>query len=316
MAIYVSWLVDCARAAAAGTGKQVIVSPGWDSRGHGGMRVVEGVVGHHTGTPESAPGDYPSLNVVQNGRSDLAGPLSNFGLGRSGNIYVIAAGLCYHAGASAYAGFVDLNDEFLGIEAEDSGDGVWNDAQLFMYPRLVRACLDYMRRGVDRYASHRTVATPAGRKNDPWGITDDWMRQRAASAWDSNQQGDDVAFTDQITVAAPGNRGYTETGEAAKFIGDTYFWASDTLKTLAGTVVPVLTTLASAVTSGGLDKDALMAALSEATRAGTEQAVSNTLLPAVQRLEDALAKDDVATAKAVVAALGAQLRAAAPISEV
>lgn len=181
MAIYIPWLVDAARAAVAGTGKQVIVSPGWETRGHGGMRVVEGVVGHHTATPESAPGDYPTLGVVRDGRAGLAGPLSCYGLGRSGNVYVIAAGLCYHAGASAYAGFVDLNDEFIGIEAEDSGDGVWNPEQLFMYPRLVRACLDYMHRGVDRYASHRTVAVPAGRKNDPWGISDDWMRQQAAA---------------------------------------------------------------------------------------------------------------------------------------
>lgn len=189
MAIWVPWLVDAARQAVAGTGKQVIVSPGWQSRGHGGLRVVEVVVGHHTATPESAPGDYPSLAVVRDGRAGLAGPLAQYGLGRSGNVYVIAAGLCYHAGASAFAGFVDLNDESIGIEAEDSGDGVWTPDQLLIYPRLVRACLDYIRRGVDRYASHRTVAVPAGRKNDPAGISDQWMRQQAASV---QQQEEDM----------------------------------------------------------------------------------------------------------------------------
>jgi hypothetical protein len=180
MGIFVPWLVDAARMAAAGTGKSVIVSPGWQSRGHGGLRVVEVVVGHHTATPESAPGDYPSLNVVRNGRAGLSGPLAQYGLGRSGNIYVIAAGVSHHAGASAYAGFVDLNDESLGIEAEDSGDGRWTADALFMYPRLVGACLLFMRRDFNRYASHRTVAVPRGRKPDPAGISDDWMRQQAA----------------------------------------------------------------------------------------------------------------------------------------
>jgi N-acetylmuramoyl-L-alanine amidase len=181
MGIYIPWLVDAARMASAGTGHQVIVAPGWQTRGHGGMRVVELVVGHHTGTPDTAPGDYPSLRIVRDGRADLAGPLSNYGLGRNGDIFVIAAGLCYHAGASAFGGYTDLNDEAIGIEAESAGGGRWTDAQLVMYPRLVGACLHYMRRGVDRYASHRTVARPAGRKPDPTGIADDWMRRQAAA---------------------------------------------------------------------------------------------------------------------------------------
>lgn len=193
MGIYIPWLVDAARTATAGTGKSVYVQPGWETRGHGGLRLVEVVVGHHTATPESSPGDYPSLNVVTYGRSDLPGPLANLGLGRGGHVYVIAAGLAYHAGASAYAGFVDLNDESIGIEAEDSGDGVWTQDQLFMYPRLVGALLQYMRRGVDRYASHRTVATPAGRKVDPAGIDDAWMRDRAAAF----QRGEDMPLTNE-----------------------------------------------------------------------------------------------------------------------
>jgi hypothetical protein len=119
--MYVPWLADAART----TGYPVVEIAGWRSRGHGGMRLVEGVVGHHTATSDRASGDYPSLGIVTNGRSDLPGPLANYGLGRSGTIYVIAAGAAYHAGASRWAGFVDLNDEFLGIEAESAGTGVW-----------------------------------------------------------------------------------------------------------------------------------------------------------------------------------------------
>lgn len=174
--MYVSWLLDAARS----TGYRVVEISGWQSRGHGGMRVVEGVVGHHTATSQSAPGDYPSLGIVTNGRSDLAGPLANFGLGRDGTIYVIAAGLAYHAGASRWAGFTDLNDEFLGIEAESAGTGVWTDAQRDCYPKLVAALLRYMSRGVDRYAGHKDVCVPVGRKIDPVGIDTQWLRDRAA----------------------------------------------------------------------------------------------------------------------------------------
>ena len=176
MGIFVPWLADAARA----TGYPVIESAGWRTRGHGGMRVVEGVVGHHTATGEAVAGDYPSLRVVRDGRAGLSGPLCNLGLGRSGTIYIIAAGAGYHAGASRFAGFIDLNDEFLGIEAEDSGDGRWTPAMMDCYPKLVGSLLRYMRRGVDRYCSHRTCAVPSGRKPDPTGLTDAWMRTQAA----------------------------------------------------------------------------------------------------------------------------------------
>jgi hypothetical protein len=199
MGFYIPWLVDAARTAVAGTGRKVIVSPGWQTRGHGPMRLVEVVAGHHTGTRNSAPGDYPSLPVVRDGRAGLAGPLSQYGLGRSGDVYVIAAGRCYHAGASAFAGFTDLNDEAVGIEAESAGDGRWSDGQILIYPRLVGSCLFYLRRGTGRYASHRTIARPPGRKPDPTGISDEWMRQRAAAFLAGE---DDVVTPDDIEKIA------------------------------------------------------------------------------------------------------------------
>lgn len=179
--IWIPWIVDAANAAVRGTGYQVVVVDGYQARGHGGFNALEGVVGHHTGTADSAPGDYPTLRIVRDGRSDLAGPLCNYGLGRSGTIYVVAAGVAWHAGASAYAGMVDLNSLFLGIEAESAGAGRWTPQQLDVYPRLVGSALNYIRRSANRYASHRTVATPAGRKDDPRGIEDVWMQQRVAA---------------------------------------------------------------------------------------------------------------------------------------
>lgn len=176
MAVYALFLADAARS----TGYPVVEVAGWGNRGHGPMRAIEGVMGHHTATPESVVGDYPSLRIVRDGRAGLSGPLCNLGLGRSGTIYVVAGGTAYHAGVSRFGGFTDLNDEFLGIEAEDSGDGVWTDAMRDCYPKLVAALLRYINRGVDRYCSHRTAAYPPGRKPDPANLSDAWMREQAA----------------------------------------------------------------------------------------------------------------------------------------
>ncbi len=173
--VWVPWLVDAARL----TGYPVVEVPGWTTRGHGGMTSVEGVVLHHTAGP--APGEMPSLAVVRDGRAGLTGPLSNLGLGRSGTVYVIAAGTTYHAGASSWAGLTDLNSRFLGIEAESVGDGRdWTAEQRDCYPRLVAALLHYMRRPATRAAGHAEVAVPAGRKIDPAGIDMTGLRATVA----------------------------------------------------------------------------------------------------------------------------------------
>lgn len=171
--IYIPWLADAARL----TGYPVLELPGWRTAGHTGFRAVECVTGHHTA--DGPTGDYPSLNIVRNGRVGLAGPLSNLGLGRSGMIPVIAAGVCYHAGASRWAGFNDLNDESIGIEAESVGTrDDWTPAQRDCYPRLVAALLFYMRRDASRFGGHKEVCLPPGRKIDPnfWDLP--WMRKR------------------------------------------------------------------------------------------------------------------------------------------
>lgn len=160
--VYSPWLADAARL----TGYPVVEVAGWRTRGHGGMRVVEGVIAHHTAGPRT--GNYPSLNVVTNGRAGLKGPLSAYGLGRDGTIYVIAAGVSWHAGVTRWAGFSDLNDEFYGIEAESAGTvDDWTHAQKDCYPRLVAAILYYIRRGPDRLVGHKECALPIGRKPDP-----------------------------------------------------------------------------------------------------------------------------------------------------
>jgi hypothetical protein len=136
--------------------------------GHGAMGTVVGVIMHHTATPESAPGDYPSLNVVTKGRTGLAGPLCNFGLGRSGTIYCVTEGIAWHAGVGAWKGITDGNGHFLGIEAEHSGDPkhAWPAAQADAYRRLVASILNFLGRNTDWDVRHASWALPPGRKPD------------------------------------------------------------------------------------------------------------------------------------------------------
>lgn len=157
-------LTDLA-AACRKSGLDVVEGDGWRTRGHGDMGSVECIVAHHTATAASASGDYPSLRIVRDGRSDLPGPLSQLGLGRSGTVYVIAAGLSYHAG--------DVRDDWMGnyhaigIEAEHPGVGPWPAAQYGAYARLCAALAEHYGVPIPRVLAHKEVCWPAGRKTDP-----------------------------------------------------------------------------------------------------------------------------------------------------
>jgi len=158
------YLTDLATAARA-SGLRVVEVAGWESRGHGPMVDVRGVVCHHTGTPASAAGDYPTMRVVRDGRSDLPGPLANLGLGRDGTVYVIAAGLCYHAGAVLRPEYG--NGHTIGIEAEHPGHGEWPAGQYDAYVALVRALVAHYGLTPSDVRGHREVCAPVGRKDDP-----------------------------------------------------------------------------------------------------------------------------------------------------
>lgn len=151
-------------------GLKVIEQPGWQSRGHGPMGTVQGVMWHHTATSASAAGNFPSLNIVTNGRSDLPGPLCNLGLGRDGTWYVIAAGLAYHAGSGSYPGITHGNTNTIGIEAEHPGTPghPWPAEQLDSYRRGTAALLKAFGLGSDRLMGHKEYAP--GRKIDPYGL--------------------------------------------------------------------------------------------------------------------------------------------------
>jgi hypothetical protein len=158
------YLTDLA-AVARKTSLEVIEVPGWETRGRGQMKDVRAVVCHHTATLNRTA-DMPSLNTLIKGRSDLPGPLSHFGLSRSGKVYVIAAGRCNHAGAVQNPSW--SNSHSIGIEAEATGtDATWPEVQLAAYAQLCRVLIDYFGLSVSAVLGHKEVADPPGRKIDP-----------------------------------------------------------------------------------------------------------------------------------------------------
>jgi len=165
MAYSLTWLPDVLTNA----GLKVALQPGWETRGHGDMGTVLGILCHHTATTDLTQ-NMPSIDVLINGRPDLSGPLAQLGLGRDGTYYVVAAGRCYHAGAGTWQGIVTGNTNFIGIEAENTGghdDFLWPAVQLDAYQRGVAAILTHIGKGVEFCAGHKEYALPAGRKTDP-----------------------------------------------------------------------------------------------------------------------------------------------------
>jgi hypothetical protein len=156
---------------------------GWQTRGHGALFAVNGIVCHHTATPLSATGDYPSLRIVRDGRSDLPGPLSQLGLGRDGTVYVIAAGVAYHAGKTFYPR--QDNWHTIGIEAEHDGISEWPPVLHSAYVRLVAALVEHYGVPLSNVQGHKEVAYPLGRKIDPnFDMTDFRARVKRVNASD------------------------------------------------------------------------------------------------------------------------------------
>lgn len=159
-----TWLPAVLRA----YGLAVIEQPGWQTRGHGDVGKTLGVLCHHTAG--ALKGNAPSLGIVTNGRPDLPGPLAQLVLGRDGTFYVVAAGLCYHAGAGAWQGVKSGNSSLVGIEAENTGlanDNPWPDVQMAAYIKGVAAILKHIGAKPIMCAGHLEYALPVGRKSDP-----------------------------------------------------------------------------------------------------------------------------------------------------
>lgn len=175
------------------SGLPVVEVDGWrtraatDNAGNRELEAVQTIVAHHTATSATAPGDYPSLRVVRDGRADLPpGPLAQLGLGRSGTVYVIAAGLCWHAGDT----FEQRQDNWhaIGIEAEHDGVSPWPAELVDAYAHLCAALCKHYGLTVARVLGHKEIASPAGRKSDP-NFDMDAFRARVIAAKEDDMAG-------------------------------------------------------------------------------------------------------------------------------
>jgi N-acetylmuramoyl-L-alanine amidase-like protein/putative peptidoglycan binding protein len=178
MAYSLTWLPGVLQDA----GLKVAECDGWQTRGHGDMGEVKGILCHHTATPGHT-GNMPTLDTLIKGRPDLTGPLAQLGLGRDGTYYLVAGGKCNHAGAGSWQGITTGNTNFIGIEAENSGlpaDSPWPGVQLDAYYRGVAAILKHVGRGAAFCAGHKEYALPKGRKDDPDFDMDDFRAKVTA----------------------------------------------------------------------------------------------------------------------------------------
>jgi GH24 family phage-related lysozyme (muramidase) len=168
-----TWLAEILEDA----GLKVAETPGWRSRGRADMPRPRGVMCHHTANPHS--GNMPTLNLLINGRSDLAGPLCQLGLGRDGTYYLVAAGRANHAGLGRWEGIATGNSSFIGIEAEHSGraEDAWPPVQMEAYARGVAAILRRIGATEKMCCGHKEYALPANRKSDPTFDMEDFRRQ-------------------------------------------------------------------------------------------------------------------------------------------
>jgi len=202
------WLTKLADVARR-TGYPVTEVAGWKARGHGPQPAVEGVVCHHTAGPV-AGGDYPSLGVVKTGRTGLAGPLSHFGLGRSGRIYVIAAGRCWHNAPSTSA--QHDNSSSIGIEAENNGRQPWPSAQLDAYRKLCAEICREFGLPASRVKAHREVNRG---KPDPHSVDMYDFRVQVAQLIEGDIVDLDAFWHDARIKLNKGEKGETSISPAA-----------------------------------------------------------------------------------------------------
>lgn len=154
-------------------GLTVVEEPGWQTRGHGDVGEIKGVICHHN--CGAVHGDLPAgdLEVLIKGRSDLPGPLCQLALARSGTFHVIAAGKAWHAGPGLWQNVGDGNGHFIGIEAENTGEttgaraDTWPAVQMDAYKRGIAAILTHIKAQPVMCCGHKEYALPHGRKDDP-----------------------------------------------------------------------------------------------------------------------------------------------------
>jgi hypothetical protein len=169
------WLTDLATAARS-SGLVVHEEPDWETRSNSTGGYVAGPLGvicHHTASSPSSDGQ-PDVDYMCY-RSDIR-PVAALYLSRRGEVWVMAAGGCNHAGKGGPVGAVpkdSANNRLLSIEAANRGDGseAWPEVQQTAYITLVRALEQHYALDPTLCLAHWEWCEPScpGRKIDPAG---------------------------------------------------------------------------------------------------------------------------------------------------
>jgi peptidoglycan hydrolase-like protein with peptidoglycan-binding domain len=153
-------------------GVEVLWLPGWENRGAAWTRTPIGITVHHDASTTKA-GEWGSLGVIRDGRSDVPPPLSQFQVGRGldgrPRVAVVAAGRANHAGKGGPMWSIprdSANSWMLGTEVANSGTGEpYTAANLSARLALVRAAAAVCGFAVPHVVGHKEWAP--GRKSDP-----------------------------------------------------------------------------------------------------------------------------------------------------
>lgn len=272
----------------------------WITTGYAGqdLTAIRGVLWHHTATGRTAynTSAAPTLSLVKNGRSDLAGPLCNMLFDRNGEIWMIATGVANHAGAGSAPGIpTDMGNHYLiGIEMESSGIAPfdWTAKQLKMAP-IVGAALErhYLKNlpedqrlqlGHMEYSSQGKI-DPAG-----WPGGMDGLRASInavlAGGTSTNAKDWEMATPEDVAKAVlaatvnrggPGATGQTNLGATIAWL-DTNLNGINQKLTAQDATIKALVGAVNAVSKGApFDEAKLLASIQKATAAGLKDAVAS-----------------------------------------
>ncbi|MCX2731551.1 N-acetylmuramoyl-L-alanine amidase [Saccharopolyspora sp. NFXS83] len=196
MALPLVWLGDVLRAA----GLTVVEAPGWQERtaNSGAQPEPVGVLQHHTATVASYEDPAPSLQLVIDGRSDLAGPLCHGLIGFDGVVHLISAGRANHAGRAQASGPVPAGDGnvlYVGFEWDYQGVEQGPSPEQYTAALVAtKAVLDHL--GAPYEASRGHKETSVTGKIDPGHV--DLDRFRAELATNEQENADMTPEQDAI----------------------------------------------------------------------------------------------------------------------
>lgn len=178
------WLEDVLRPV---LGDRLRVLPSWQQYGHGDFKDIRGVMVHHTGNANE------TAESIRRGRPDLAGPLANIHIAPNGTVTLVAAGVCWHAGAGSYPWLPtnNANWHMIGIECAwptirpngtyDENER-WPDAQIIAMRDTCAALTKRLGWDASRVIGHKEYAGAAQGKWDPGNLDMGWFRGEVAKA--------------------------------------------------------------------------------------------------------------------------------------